>query len=267
MNRTDRLYAIAEELRAAGSRGRTAAWLAAKLEVSSRTVKRDVSALQQAGVPVWAAGGPGGGYVLDAAVSLPAVAFTTAEATAIAIALAVSPQLPFAADGRSALTKLLGAMPPAARERAEELAGRVYLHRPATEAAPERSPVTRVLDEALRAGVVVVLDYLDGEGANTRRRPVEPLLYAFRNERWYLLGWCRWRRAGRWFRLDRVQAAWPTAEPVVQRDLEQVFGRLPDDVVSAAAPSYPAPSYPGSSHSGSPHSGSSHSGSSHSGSS
>jgi len=51
MNRTDRLYAIVEELRTAGPGGRTAAWLARRFEVSTRTVKRDLSSLQQAGVP------------------------------------------------------------------------------------------------------------------------------------------------------------------------------------------------------------------------
>ena len=233
MNRTDRLYAIAEELRAAGGRGRTAAWLARHLEVSARTVKRDVSALQQTGVPIWATGGPGGGYVLDAAASMPSAAFTTAEATAVAVALAASPDLPFAADGRAALTKLLAAMPPAARGRAEELAGRVYLHQPT---APARSPVTRVLDEALRDGVVVVLDYVDRGGTGTRRRPVEPFLYACRSGHWYLLAWCRWRRDGRWFRLDRVVAAHPTTEPVPVRDLEAVFGTAPADVVRAGPP-------------------------------
>src|SRR3954468_14886422 len=64
VNRTDRLYAIAEELRAA-RQPRTATWLAERFEVTTRTVKRDISALQQAGTPVWAAPGPGGGYVLD----------------------------------------------------------------------------------------------------------------------------------------------------------------------------------------------------------
>jgi predicted DNA-binding transcriptional regulator YafY len=59
VNRTDRLYALVEELRAAGDRGRTAAWLAERFEVATRTIKRDVAGLQQAGVPIWAQGGPG----------------------------------------------------------------------------------------------------------------------------------------------------------------------------------------------------------------
>jgi predicted DNA-binding transcriptional regulator YafY len=76
VNRTERLYAIAEELRRAGRPGRTAGGLAGRFEVSVRTIKRDVSALLQAGLPIWARPGAGGGYVLDASASLPPVNFT-----------------------------------------------------------------------------------------------------------------------------------------------------------------------------------------------
>lgn len=54
VNRTQRLYAIAEDLRAAGPAGRTGGWPAQRLAVSTRTIKRDVDALLQAGVPLWA---------------------------------------------------------------------------------------------------------------------------------------------------------------------------------------------------------------------
>lgn len=158
MNRTDRPYAVAEELRAAGRRGRTGAWLAARFEVSTRTRKRDVAALQEAGVPIWASAGPGGGYVLDAAATLPPLTFTAGGATAVAAALAAAPDLPYGPDGRSALTKVLGAMTPDGRDDAGALAERVWV-RP--DRVTGRSPVARVLDEALRDGRVVVLDYVD----------------------------------------------------------------------------------------------------------
>ena len=65
LNRTERLYALVEELRAVAPRPRTAAWLAERFEVSVRTIERDVLALQQAGVPMWGSTGPGGGYTID----------------------------------------------------------------------------------------------------------------------------------------------------------------------------------------------------------
>jgi len=234
VNRTDRLYAIVEELRGAGGAGRTAAWLADRFEVATRTIKRDVSALQQAGVPIWATAGPGGGYALDDAATLPPLAFTTAEATAIAVALGAQPDLPFAPDGHSALTKVLGAMSAEQRAEVEALGGRVWVRR---DEDPARAASARVIDEAMRREVVVVLDYVDASGRATERRPVEPMLFARTGGHWYLLAWCRRRRAGRWFRLDRIASAHLTTERVAPRDPGEVFGAPPDDAVAVRAPS------------------------------
>src|SRR5215813_5390621 len=69
VNRTDRLYALVEELRAIAPRPRTARQLASKYEVSTRTIERDILALQESGVPVYAEIGRHGGYVgLDSCV-------------------------------------------------------------------------------------------------------------------------------------------------------------------------------------------------------
>jgi predicted DNA-binding transcriptional regulator YafY len=225
MNRTDRLYALAEELRAAGGQPRTAAWLADRFEVTPRTVKRDISALQQAGTPVWSAAGPGGGYVLDPAATLPPLTFTPGEAAAIAVALSAQRGLPFGPDGRSALTKVLGAMPDESRRAAEELAGRVWIRTGAG-----REPVARAIDEALSTGRVLVIDYADAQGQRTERRPVEPMAMALVREQSYLLAWCRRRRAGRWFRLDRISAGHVTTEQAPARDVADVFGPVPAGV-------------------------------------
>jgi predicted DNA-binding transcriptional regulator YafY len=228
MNRTDRLYAIAEQLRAAGPAGRTAGWLAARFEVSARTIKRDVTALQDAGVPVWGAGGPGGGYVLDDRATLPPLTFTAGEAVAVATALAARPDLPFGPDGRSAMAKVIAALPDERRAEVGALAGRVWIRPPAGAVRP---PASGVVDEALRTNRVVVLDYVDADGVATERRPVEPMAYALNGDRWYLLAWCRRRRAGRWFRIDRIRRATLTTEPFPARSMVDVFGEPPADVV------------------------------------
>jgi predicted DNA-binding transcriptional regulator YafY len=225
VNRTDRLYALAEELRAADGRPRTAAWLAERFEVTARTVKRDISALQQAGTPVWSTAGPGGGYLLDPAATLPPLTFTPAEAAAVAVALSAQSAMPFGPDGRSALTKVLAAMPSGSRQAAEALAGRVWIR-----SGGPREPVARAIDEALRQSRVLVIDYVDAQGQRTQRRPVEPMAMALEREQAYLLAWCRRRRAGRWFRLDRISAAHVTTEPAPPRDVVEVFGPIPADV-------------------------------------
>src|SRR5215211_7403000 len=79
VNRTDRLYAIVEVLRATAPRARTARQLAERFEVSARTIERDISALQQSGVPIWATPGPGGGYSVDPEMTLPPLNLTADE--------------------------------------------------------------------------------------------------------------------------------------------------------------------------------------------
>jgi predicted DNA-binding transcriptional regulator YafY len=126
-------------------RRRTAARLAAWLEVSTRTVKRDLAALQQAGLPVWAQPGPGGGYVLNEGTALPPVNLVPAQATAIAVALAPHQDGPYAVDGRAALEKILDVMDAAARERAERLSRRGWVQaRPA-----ERPAAAAVIEQGL----------------------------------------------------------------------------------------------------------------------
>ena len=239
INRTDRLYAIAEALRAAGPRGLTSAALAARFEVAPRTVKRDVTALQEAGVPVTGLGGPGGGYVLDAAATLPPVTFTVGEAIAVAVAMATRADgEPVAVEGRRALTKLVGVVPPGAREQAETLAGRVWVRgvagedRPdagAAEAVAAGRAARRVVEEGVRTGTVLLIDYVDRAGTTTIRRPVEPHGLAHNQGAWFLLAWCRRADEGRWFRLDRIVAAHPTRDAVPVRDVARAFGVPPAD--------------------------------------
>ena len=102
MRRTDRLYALVEELRGRAPRPVSRADLAATLEVTARTVERDISALQQAGVPIWSQRGRGGGYALDERWSLPPLNFDATEALAVISALAAARTLPFAEAGRRA---------------------------------------------------------------------------------------------------------------------------------------------------------------------
>src|ERR1700682_4260719 len=99
MNRTDRLYALVEELRSRAPRMMRASELAARFEVTTRTIERDLLALQEAGVPIWAQPGPGGGYGLNVDTTLPPLNLTPAGAPATATPRAAPPPMPFAQAG------------------------------------------------------------------------------------------------------------------------------------------------------------------------
>lgn len=226
MNRTDRLYAIVEQLRRRGRQGRTAEWLAQQLEVSTRTIKRDITAIQSAGTPIVGQDGRGGGYQL-ATETLPPVVLTSAEVGAIAVALGADPHLPFAPDGRMALTKLLRTMSALQRDEIARITRAVWVRSAGSRGAS--SSCIRTVDEAIRRGVALTITYEDRAGQVTRTRRIEPLAVARTGGRWYLLAWCNVRLAGRWFRFDRIRRATLTRRPVVQRELVQVFGPPPAD--------------------------------------
>ena len=184
MNRTDRLYALVEELRSRAPRMMRAAELAERFAVSTRTIERDLLALQQAGVPIWAQPGPGGGYNLNVETTLPPLNLTPAEAAAIATALAATRSMPFAEAGRSALLKLTGVMAAGSKDTASRLIDLVRIAQPAGD--PPVSAVSDTLQRALLDSVAVELTYRDGQGARNgaHRRTRRPL----RHPQWLVPG-------------------------------------------------------------------------------
>ncbi|MGX6604744.1 helix-turn-helix transcriptional regulator [Micromonosporaceae bacterium Da 78-11] len=219
MNRTDRLYALVEELRAVAPRPRSARWLAGRFEVGARTVERDIGALQQSGVPIYAEPGRTGGC-LDQAHTLPPVSLTPGEAVATALALRRPAGTPFRATAGSALRKLVAAM------RADDLAARIHLF---DEAGPTPA-VPRLLVDAVSARRVLRLGYADRAGAATMRE-IEPLGYLGKEDHWYLVAWCRLRDAVRAFRVDRISSVSVTAEVPAPRSPSRADLDIPYGVV------------------------------------
>lgn len=220
MNRTDRLYGIVEELRAVAPRPRSTTWLATRFEVSRRTIERDIAALQETGVPVYAQAGRSGGYVVDPRTTLPPLNVTPAESAAIALALD-GYRGPFATEARTALAKVLAAMPGSHAAAAQDLVGRVRVLSSTTQLPRRDHPAATVVDEAVARHRVIRLSYVDKTGSATRR-DVEPVSLIGGPEGWYLLGWCRLRDGARAFRLDRIERAVLTGETAHPRSFEEV---------------------------------------------
>ncbi|MDT0462852.1 helix-turn-helix transcriptional regulator [Streptomyces gibsoniae] len=218
MNRTARLYALVEELRAAAPRSLTVGALAARFEVSTRTVQRDLQALMETGVPVRTTPGRGGGWSIDPDMTLPPIHFTPEEASALAAALAAADaSTPYAGAVRTAAQKIAAAMTGPASAAAQELAARIV-----TLPSPSDTTVRTAVERALTTNTVLRLSYTDAAG-NDSDRVVEPAGLLTADGRWYLIAWCRTRQAGRGFRLDRITAAAPTTEQAHPHDLTELL--------------------------------------------
>ncbi|MFJ9854515.1 helix-turn-helix transcriptional regulator [Streptomyces sp. NPDC101150] len=237
MNRTARLYALVEELRAAAPRPLTVAALAARFEMSTRTVQRDLQALMEAGVPVRTAPGRGGGWSIDPEMTLPPIHFTADEASALAVALAATDAAaPYAGAARTAAQKIAASMTGPASAAAQELAARIV-----TLPSPSDSTVRAAVERALATTTVLRLSYVDAAGRESERA-VEPAGLLTADGRWYLIAWCRTRGAGRGFRLDRITAAASTTERAQPHDLTALLrgsaaaGAVPPTALAPLAP-------------------------------
>jgi predicted DNA-binding transcriptional regulator YafY len=199
MRRAERLFEIVQLIR--GRRLSTARFLAARLEVSERTVYRDVADLMAQGVPI--DGEAGVGYRMRTGFDLPPLMFTKDEAQALVAAVRVAqPRLDtaLAAHADAALSKILAVLPAAARAAAESLA--VY----APPAGPDPATRDRLLALRLAADArqKVRMRYLDLKG-NASGRTVRPLGCFFWSEVWTLAAWCEVREGFRNFRVDRIE--------------------------------------------------------------
>ncbi|HEY8478699.1 MAG TPA: YafY family protein [Spirillospora sp.] len=228
MNRTDRLYALVEELRACAPKRLSARELASRYEVSVRTIERDINALQQAGVPIYADVGRTGGYTLDKSRTLPPLNFTPAEAVAVAITLSRAGDSPYSRSARTALHKIVSAMSADDGASARELAARIRVLAPAE--GDDRASVPGVLEEAVLSRRVVRLTYVDRAGAETER-DVEPITFIASPKGWYLTGWCRLRGGRRVFRTDRVRRAVLLEETAPERPDDPLHDDIPAEFV------------------------------------
>ncbi|MFF7311687.1 WYL domain-containing protein [Streptomyces sp. NPDC008137] len=242
MNRTARLYALVEELRAAAPRPLTVAALAGRFEVSTRTVQRDLQVLMETGVPVRTTPGRGGGWSIDPDMTLPPIHFTADEASALAVALAAADAAtPYAGAARTAAQKIAASMTGPAAAAAHQLAARIV-----TRPSPTDSTVRAAVEQALTTNTVLQLSYNDAAGRESDRA-VEPAGLLTADGQWYLIAWCRTRQAGRGFRLDRITAAAPTTEQAQPHDLKELLrGSVAADAVqpTTLASLTPPPSVP-----------------------
>jgi len=198
MRRAERLFQIVQLIR--GRRLSTARFLAERLEVSERTVYRDVADLMAQGVPI--EGEAGVGYRMRAGFDLPPLMFSNDEARALVASVRLARSrldTGLAAQAEAALSKILAVLPSAARAAAESVA--VYAPPVGPDAATrERLQVLRLATESRNR---VWLRYVDLK-ERVSERTVRPLGCFFWSEVWTLAAWCEAREGFRNFRVDRI---------------------------------------------------------------
>jgi predicted DNA-binding transcriptional regulator YafY len=198
MRRADRLFRIVQFLR--GRRLTTAAQLAKWLQVSERTIYRDIRDLSLTGTPI--DGEAGVGYRLRGGFELPPLMFDVEEVEALTLGARMveawsSPQLGAAA--LSAIAKIATALPPERRQWLE--ASRTYV--PQFHIPKQLGERFELLRGAIRDKAKVHFVYADAERKLSERR-VRPLSLYFWGEHWTLAAWCESRDDFRSFRIDRV---------------------------------------------------------------
>ena len=215
MNRIDRLFAILLELQ--HKRRVRAQDLARQFEISKRTIYRDMSALNQMGVPIAAL--PGEGFELVEGFYLPPLMFNENEAVALALGLRLLTQqaagsLTQSADSASAKIKV--ALPEQVRARSEALTNVIGFFTPAAKFDLD-DPQLLVIQKAIQEKQVIHIRYHGYNKDEVTERNVEPHRLFYFDGVWYLEGYCRLRKDVREFRLSRIDKMDPLKETFAKK--------------------------------------------------
>jgi len=198
VRRADRLFQIVQYLR--NRRLTTAKWLAEKLEVSERTIYRDIQDLMLSGVPI--DGEAGVGYVLQRGFDIPPLMFSKDEIEALVIATRMAKAWSGQKLGRSmisALDKIEAVMP----EHLKTELSKPRLYTPEYLHNDSAAKFLDELREAINGKSVIQMAYDDLKNKRTTRH-LRPLGLFFWGKVWTLAAWCELRQDYRTFRVDRI---------------------------------------------------------------
>lgn len=190
------------------------ALLAERLDISHRTVRRDIDRLREMGYSIAATMGPDGGYRLDAGSELPPLLFDDDQVIALAVALqaATLTGVGIEEDAVRALTTVRQVMPSRLRHRLDALTF-TTISADFSDAASVSPEVLVAISAAVRAREVLRFDYSNGRSTDnieiTPPRRVEPHHLVTSKRRWYLVAWDLERDDWRIFRADRITPRTP----------------------------------------------------------
>lgn len=223
---------------------RRASWtveqLASELEVSRRTVMRDLDHLRDRGFHITAMSGPGGGVQLEPTSVMITSQLDGSQVVALILSVALAranPSMPFVAGAEGALIKIEAALPRRRSEELQQLRQRILVGDPARVAAADLGPTDPSLvakfEQAFTTQHRLRFGYRDAAGRRTSRS-VEPHGLLVRVPAWYVIAWDPARDAPRLFRADRI------SEPSVDA---ATFHPRPHDLVTGVCPDARRPAH------------------------
>jgi len=185
----------------------TAQALADELEVSVRTIYRDVESLHAAGVPLYGDAGPSGGYQLLDGYRTRLTGLTEQEAESLFLAGLPGPaaDLGLGDAVSAAQLKLMAALPSSMRDRASHMATRFHLDAPAWYYDPERSPFLGLVADAVWRERLLEVSYRRWRAPEDVTRVLRPLGLVLKAGRWYLVAQGSTRIST--YRVSQIQAA------------------------------------------------------------
>ncbi|GAB2825321.1 YafY family protein [Actinoallomurus bryophytorum] len=192
----------------------TCADLAARLEVTERTVRRDIARLRELGYGIESEMGPWGGYHLGSGTSIPPLILDDEEALAVAVGLRTAALSGVSGSDQaalSALLKLRQVLPARIARRLGEL-DTAFTHTARPDDGQISPALLLDLATACRRGERTRLTYRDRTGTTSTRR-VDPYRLVYTGRRWYLVAHDVERQDWRTFRADRIIDATTTGEP------------------------------------------------------
>jgi predicted DNA-binding transcriptional regulator YafY len=197
--------------------------LAARLDVTERTVRRDIGRLRDLGYPVHATRGTDGGYRLGAGAAMPPLLLDDDEAVAVAVGLRTAARSPVTGIEETsvrALAKLENVLPSRLRRRVSAVADYTVPVPPDSPAPAVDAAVLTTLASACRDHETLRLGYRTHDGTSAVRS-VEPHRLVSWGQKWYLLGWDTDRGDWRTFRVDRIQPRTPAGPRFKPRELPE----------------------------------------------
>jgi len=203
MRRADRLFQIIQILRRSGRRPVTASHLATELEVSQRSVYRDIADLMGQRVPI--RGEAGIGYVLDRDFDMPPLMLTPDELEAAVLGaqwVADRGDAVLARAARDLISKISSVVP----ERLRPFIAEPSIGVPASRGVPPDGLDITLTRAWIRSGRKIRIRYRDEQSRKTERT-IWPIIIGYAETVRLLAGWCELRRDFRHFRTDRIVSA------------------------------------------------------------